>query len=311
MLKNAIIFPQNPQKEFLCECCDYKCHKKDDMRRHFLSKKHAKCYTNAKNANFSPQTSAIPQNGITKPFQCECKKGFLHYSSLARHKKKCNFTNDKTDLSNDNILELIKQNQEFKELIIEQTRYMLEQNQKIIELSKNTNNNITNNTNNNCHNKNKFNLNFFLNEQCKDALNITDFVNDLKLQLTDLENVGMLGYTEGITKIFVNGLKKLDLHKRPLHCTDLKREVLYVKDKDAWEKENEENKKITNAINHISHKNIQQIPKWTEKHPHYKDSDSKQNDVYLQIVNQSMGSIEQSNVDKIIHNIAKEVVIEK
>jgi len=300
--------PENATK-FYCEKCDFKCNKKSDWSRHIMRPKHINYTKLLKNANEKTQKNA------DSFYECECKKRYKHLSSLCVHKKKCNFininNNDKTDLSNDNILELIKQNQEFKELIIEQNKYMLEQNQKIIELSKNTNNNITNNTNNNCHNKNKFNLNFFLNEQCKDALNITDFVNDLKLQLTDLENVGVLGYTEGITKIFVNGLKKLDLHKRPLHCTDLKREVLYVKDKDAWEKENEENKKITNAINHISHKNIQQIPKWTEKHPHYKDSDSKQNDVYLQIVNQSMGSIEQSNVDKIIHNIAKEVVIEK
>jgi hypothetical protein len=300
--------PENATK-FYCEKCDFKCNKKSDWSRHIMRPKHINYTKMLTNANEKTQKNA------DSFYECECKKRYKHLSSLCVHKKKCNFininNNDKTDLSNDNILELIKQNQEFKELIIEQNKYMLEQNQKIIELSKNTNNNITNNTNNNCHNKNKFNLNFFLNEQCKDALNITDFVNDLKLQLTDLENVGVLGYTEGITKIFVNGLKKLDLHKRPLHCTDLKREVLYVKDKDAWEKENEENKKITNAINHISHKNIQQIPKWTEKHPHYKDSDSKQNDVYLQIVNQSMGSIEQSNVDKIIHNIAKEVVIEK
>jgi len=202
-----------------------------------------------------------------------------------------------TIISNDIILELVKQNQEFQKLIIEQ-------NQKIMELSKNSS--ITNNTTNN-----KFNLQFFLNEKCKDALNLMDFVNDLQIKLTDLENVGRLGYCEGISKIFIDGLKELDVSKRPIHCSDIKREVLYIKDQNTWEKENEENKKIKKAIHHISSKNIQQIQKWTEKHPHCKESDSKQNDVYMKILCESMGSAEPSNLGKVIRNIAKEVVIDK
>jgi hypothetical protein len=251
-------------------------------------------------------------------------------SSLCAHKKKCNYKpsqfknnfqcepeselkfededqhEDETTISNNMILELVKQNNEFKELLIEQNKQLLEQNKQIIELSKNSS--ITNNITNN---KNKFNLQFFLNEKCKDAVNLMDFVNDLQIQLTDLENVGRLGYTEGISKIFINGLKQLDISKRPIHCSDYKREVLYIKHQDTWEKENEENKKIKKAIHHISHKNIQQIQKWAEQHPHYKESDSKQNDQYLQILCESMGSSEPSNLDKVIHNIAKEVVIDK
>jgi hypothetical protein len=138
-----------------------------------------------------------------------------------------------------------------------------------------------------------------------------DFVNDLQVKLTDLENVGKLGYSEGISKIFINGLKQLDVFKRPIHCSDLKREVLYIKDKDTWEKENDENKKIKNAISHISHKNIQQINKWVEANPNCKDSESRKNDQYLQILNQSMGGVEPSNIEKIIHNISKEVVVDK
>jgi hypothetical protein len=201
-------------------------------------------------------------------------------------------------ISNDVILELVKQNQEFQKLIVEQ-------NQKILELSKNSSI-TTNNTTNN-----KFNLQFFLNEKCKDAINLMDFVNDLQIKITDLENVGRLGYCEGISKIFINGLQQLDVSKRPIHCSDSKREVLYIKDQNTWEKENEENKKIKKAIHHISHKNIQQIQKWTESHPHYKESDSKQNDQYLQILCESMGSVEPSNLEKVIRNIAKEVVIDK
>jgi len=126
-----------------------------------------------------------------------------------------------------------------------------------------------------------------------------------------LENVGKLGYTEGISKIFINGLKQLDVSKRHIHCSDYKREILYVKDQDVWEKDNEEKNTIKKAIKHISHKNIQQIPKWTENHPHCKESDSNQNDQYLQILRESMGAAEPSNLDKVIHNIAKEVVIDK
>jgi hypothetical protein len=199
----------------------------------------------------------------------------------------------------------MKENSEFKEMILEQSKMFM-------KISENNGNSINNNNGNiNSHNKTKFNLNFFLNEQCKDAINIMDFVNDLQVKLTDLENVGKLGYAEGISKIFIKGLKELDVFKRPIHCSDLKREVLYVKDQDAWEKENDENKKIKNAIHHIGSKNIQQITKWVDANPNCKDSESKKNDTYLQIVNQAMGGIDEKNIEKIIHNISKEVVIEK
>jgi hypothetical protein len=302
--KNAVIFN--------CDKCTFTCFKKSDWNRHITRPKHL----NLMNPNEKTLKNA------DAVYTCECKKQYKHMSSLCAHKKKCNYKSqlkdnfecepelqleDETPISNDMILELVKQNQEFKELLIEQNKQLLEQNKQIIELSKNssvTNNNITNN-------KNKFNLQFFLNEKCKDAVNLMDFVNDLQIQLTDLENVGRLGYTEGISKIFINGLKQLDVSKRPIHCSDYKREVLYIKDQDTWEKENEENKKIKKAIHHISHKNIQQIQKWTDNHPNCKESDSKQNDQYMQILCESMGSAEPANLEKVIRNIAKEVVIDK
>jgi len=300
--------------KFICEKCNIKTNNKKDYTNHLLTLKHAKIHEITTNTTKNSQNS--PNLNIKK---CDCGKEYKDRAGLWRHKQKCNHNKiiENTNVKNDDnsiILELVKQNQslimnnqEFKELIIEQNKYMLEQNQKIMELSKNIN--ITNNTN--CHNKTKFNLNFFLNEQCKDALNLTDFVNDLQIQLTDLENVGRLGYTEGISKIFIDGLKQLDVSKRPIHCSDFKREVLYIKDQDAWEKENEENKKIKKAIHHISHKNIQQIQKWTDNHPNCKESDSKQNDQYMQILCESMGSAEPANLEKVIRNIAKEVVIDK
>lgn len=295
---------QKIAENFVCSFCDYTCCKRNDFAKHVSTRKHEKRANGTK-----MEIKEIAK--VATDFNCvKCYKHYKTKSGLWKHKQNCKiiaheffFEEPKKTLANDAIIELVKQNQEFKELIIEQNKHIIELTCKV------GNTNIINNTN--CNNKTKFNLNLFLNEQCKDALNIMDFVNNLQLQLTDLENVGKLGYSEGISKIFINGLKKLDVFKRPIHCNDLKRDVLYVKDKDSWEKDNDENTKITNAINHISKKNIQQISKWTEHNPNYKNSASRKNDEYLQIVSSSMGSAERSNIEKVIHNIAKEVVIEK
>jgi hypothetical protein len=202
---------------------------------------------------------------------------------------------------NNAVIDLIKQNQQLQ--------------QQIIELSKEKSI-ITNNTiNNNCINKTKFNLNFFLNEQCKDALNISDFIKSLSLQISDLENTGKLGYVEGISKIFVNGLKDIDIYKRPLHCCDAKREIIYIKDEDKWEKEKDEKVKLKTAIKQITNKNIHQLSYWIEKNPECKDYSSSKNDEYLQIISNSMCGLSMeeinTNIDKIIHNVSKEVVIDK
>jgi hypothetical protein len=162
---------------------------------------------------------------------------------------------------------------------------------------------------------NKFNLNVFLNEQCKDAINISDFVNSLVVSVKDLEETAKLGYTEGISKIFLDGLLNMNTHSRPIHCSDSKREILYIKDQDKWEKDNETNDKITKAIKTVAHKNMKMIPEWIKQHPDYNDVNSKTNDKYLKIVMNSMsGSTEEEqkrNVNKIISNIAKETVIIK
>jgi hypothetical protein len=182
---------------------------------------------------------------------------------------------------------------------------------KIIELSSKPNmNNCYNNNNNKT-----FNLQLFLNEECKHALNIKDFVESIQLQLSDLENTGKLGYVEGISKIFINNLEQLDTHERPIHCSDLKREVLYIKNNNEWIKETDDKTNIQNAIKQVANKNIKQISQWQKENPGYNDPDSKQNDKYMKIVLNAMsGSTEQeqkSNIHKIIKNVAKEVVIEK
>jgi len=189
---------------------------------------------------------------------------------------------------------------------------LIEQNTKIMELAK-EGKYITNN--NNTTNNNNFNLNFFLNEQCKDALNIMDFINQLQLNTTDLDMVGRLGYSEGISKLFIRGLKELDVFKRPIHCSDLKREVLYVKDKDSWEKDNEEKNKMKTAIKYIAAKNFKQINEWRAKNPESDDYDSQRHMDYHQIVIHSMGGStkeeDEKHYNKIIKNVAQEVTIDK
>jgi hypothetical protein len=175
------------------------------------------------------------------------------------------------------------------------------------------NNNNNNNINNNSHNK-TFNLNFFLNETCKDAMNIMEFVDSLKLQLSDLENLGKLGYVDGISKIIVQNLKSLDETKRPVHCTDSKREVMYVKDENKWEKENENKQKMRKVIKHVTHKNSKLLKEFKSKYPGCEKSDSKYSDKYDKLIIEAMGGKGDNDLekeDKIIRNIAKVVVIDK
>jgi len=281
---------------FCCEKCHYNTCKKSQYDRHLLTPKH-KNGKNDKNDN----------EKVPHALSCSCGKKYKHLSGLSRHKKTCNKTKEEPhEPSNNVILELLKQNQEFKELIIEQ-------NKQIVELASKVGANTINNTTNN--NTNNFNLQFFLNEQCKDALNIMDFINQLQLKTTDLDMVGRIGYSEGISKLFIRGLKELDVFKRPIHCSDLKREVVYVKDKDAWEKDNDEKNKMKTAIKYIAAKNFKQIKNWKQENPESDDYDSKKHMDYHQIVIHSMGGAtkeeDESNYNKIIRNVAKESVIDK
>jgi len=177
----------------------------------------------------------------------------------------------------------------------------------------NVGNHITNNTTN-TNSNNKFNLNVFLNEKCKDALNLTDFITNLNVGFTDFENFGKIGYSNSITNIFIRGLKELDVYKRPIHCSDLKREVIHVKDDNTWKKDDEKEQMIK-AIKMIEHKNIKQIPDWIKAHPAHADIRSKKFDEYSKMLDQSMGEYEdednQKNYQKIIRSVAKEILVEK
>jgi hypothetical protein len=302
-------------KLFNCSCCDYITSKKSSFDKHIFTVKHIK------NQKGDAGDSKVAKSCF---LTCStCGKEYNSRNGLWKHKKTCNDQEPVTtntmplDMSYNLILEIVKQNQEFKELLIEQNELLIEQNkenqklqQQILEIAKEgkTINNTTNNTNN-------FNLQFFLNEQCKDALNIMDFINQLQLNTTDLDMVGRLGYSEGISKLFIRGLKELDVFKRPIHCSDLKREVVYVKDKDIWEKDNDEKKKMKTAIKYIAAKNFKQIHDWQDENPDSNDYNSKKNTDYNQIVLNSMGGAteeeDENNYNKIIRNVAKESVIDK
>jgi hypothetical protein len=245
-----------------------------------------------------------------KEYTCNCGNIYKYQSGLSRHKKNCstliditnkeNKEKEKEDENTKLIQYLLKENSEFKQL-------MLEQNKQMIELAKNSTGH--HNTNN------SFNLNFFLNETCKNAMNIMDFVNQLQIGIKELEETGRLGFADGISKIFINGLKQLDVSQRPVHCSDPKRETMYIKSNNEWNKEDNDKVLLTNAIKHVAHKNIKQIPEWTKENPQYKDTESKQNDKYLKIVSEAMsGSSEEEtnkNYTKIIKSIAKESTIDK
>ena len=292
--------PKTPKK-YLCEKCYFTCYKLSDWDRHLLTDKHRiRTLTNFDESK---------KRHTEKKYSCVCGKSYKHSSSLWNHKKTC-IKEEKYDDENlsekEMIMMLIKENQEFKDM-------MLDQNNKMIDLCKEKSI-IMNNTTTNSHNK-TFNLNVFLNETCKDAMNIMDFVNNVKIKLTDLENVGTLGYIDGITNIIVKNMKELDVSKRPVHCSDFKREILYVKDENKWSKENDEREKLRLAIQHIAHKNIQMIPEWKQENPEYNKDEGKVNDKYLKIIMQSMGgSDKQQDIhfqDKIISKLAKCVIIDK
>jgi hypothetical protein len=289
-----------------CNICDYKCCIKFNWERHILTSKHKKRELCSQTVTKNEQNEQNEQPHNTKHYKCNnCNKIYNSRNGLWKHKHKCKIDNKPTNTENEAkelIQYLIKENSEFKQLIIEQNKQM-------IELSKNSGNNNNNTTNN------SFNLNFFLNETCKNAMNIMDFVNQLNVSTNDLEETGRIGFAAGISKIFINGLKDIDINDRPIHCSDFKRETLYIKDQDQWNKESDDKIVLTKAIKHVAHKNMKQITEWTKQHPDYNDSTSKQNDKYLNIVKESMSGSSQEetnkNYTKIIKNIVKETVISK
>ena len=324
--------------KFFCEVCDYKCSRQSEFNKHNSTAKHRKL-TNASDlltdvAKNLPEASE--KIAKKQKYICKCGKTYNHDSSYYRHKKTCKKIgeygendsenesknesdneeeNEEQDVDNSDdedlynlkdkdkiIIHLLKQNGSLQKSLIEMSK----------EKSITTNN--SHNTNTNCHNK-QFNLNFFLNETCKNALNMSEFVDLIKPTLEDLENTGRKGYVEGITDLIMKTLKALEQCKRPIHCSDLKRAVLYVKDNDKWEKETEDKPILTNAIKCIAYENIKKIGDWKNKYPDCTNADSRKNDLYLKIVSNAMSGLSEEecakNMHKIIANLVKETTIDK
>jgi hypothetical protein len=285
---------QKIAKSYSCFFCYYFTSNKSDYAKHLQTDKHR---VNKKSTEINEKSQKIANNTC---FECNCGKQYKERTGLWRHKKKC--LNDIPEENSVLVKYLMKENSELKTMILD----VCKNSQSSIQT------NSHNNNNNNSHNK-TFNLQFFLNETCKDAMNIMDFVDSIKLQLSDLERVGEKGFVDGISNIIIKNLNDIDETKRPVHCTDKKREVMYVKDEDKWEKEDNENKKVRKAIKHVANKNIRMLNAFKEKHPDCLKSESKYSDKYNKIVIEAFGGSGETydNETKIIKNLSKEVIINK
>jgi hypothetical protein len=289
---------------FTCELCDYSTSYKCNYNKHITTPKH-KLATNSNNLQQKVSEIIAKQCDANK---CNiCGKSYQNRTGLWRHKKKCKELNIPNHNTCDN-----KDTQHLTELVMKVVEQNQELTKQIIELSKTPHNSISNSTVNS---HNKFNLNVYLNETCKNALNISDFVSSLVVSVNDLENTSRVGYAEGVSNIFLNGLKQLDVHDRPVHCADQKREILYIKNNNEWTKDTDDKSMLTKAIKEVAHKNIKQICEWQKQNPEYNDPDSKQNDKYQKILFNAMsGSTKEEsdkNYEKIVKNVVKNTVIEK
>ena len=306
---------------FECEYCNYRTSRKSQYDRHLDTPKHQK----REKSTFCQQMSQKINQECLK-YVCECGKEYKERTGLWRHKKMCTYNSDLANLNSTNIndisgkdliMMLIKENKELQSLLVEHAReYKDDIKNMMMEVLKNGTNNMTNNnnTNTNCMNNNKtFNLQFFLNETCKDAMNINDFVDSIKVQLSDLERFGEIGYVENLSNIITTNLKALDVTERPVHCTDKKRETIYIKDENKWEKEDDNKTLLRKAIKKIAAKNYRLLPEYREKYPGCQYADSKYSDTYNKMVVEAMcgNGREDEKEDKIIKNISKNVIIDK
>ena len=292
---------------FECKICNFNCSKKSNYDRHLLTAKHKNRTLLSKKEQKKCRT--ILDKQINKVvYECQCGKVYKARNSYWYHKKKCIYSKDDSD---DEVITEIKESRivkeendtDYKELLIEAMKTMQQQQKQInemIPLIGNNNNNTTNN----------FNLNIFLNDKCKDALNLTDFINSIQVQLKDLEYTADNGHVKGITNIFQNALSNLELDKRPMHCTDLKREVLYIKDNDEWHRDDEK-EELKKAVDKVVNKNLSNTSEWLDAHPDHLNTESKDFDEYMKMTENSLGTGEENEQNKIVKNILKTVTIHK
>ena len=305
---------------YLCTDCNYKTRKKYHFNRHMNTIKHI-------------MTVKSKFDSCIKKYICKCGKPYSHRSGLCKHKKTCMYEEEEEDSDtltssndyeyeiydgnddisfstqddkNNLIMTLVRQNDEFKKMLVDQNKKIMEMIEEKNICNSNTNVNAT---------TNHFNLQVFLNITCKDAINMTDFINSINVDMKDLEDTGKLGYVEGISKIFINKLNELSINDRPMYCTDLRREIIYIKDNDVWEKDTPDRKKIKCVIKTITHNNMKQILVWQKNNPDWSDPHSQTNDKYLQIVSNNVSGVteeeENINYGKIISKVAREILIPK
>ena len=300
--------PKNA-KNFYCELCDFRCSKQSNYNKHLSTAKH-------KNATICNNSATEKCQKMPNQFRCECGKQYKERTALWRHKQKCQIIESKKEIVDEIIddkagekivendtssikelfLTMMNENKELRNMLKSQQENHDKQMADIIPKIGNTNN--------------SFNIQIFLNNECKNAVNINDFLEGIQLQLQDLEKMKELGYVNGITRIFMNGLNKLDLTQRPLHCSDAKREVLYVKDHDGWEKDDNK-EKLNKAISTVGRKTLQHFPEWMKNHPDCKSSNSLDNNEYHSLIKNTVAQNTEDNKKKVAKNIIKEVVIDK
>ena len=333
MTKTTKIKFQKSSNNYSCEICDYNTSRLSQYDRHVTTSKHL----------ILTQTNEMEPKSSNTNYSCDCGKQYIHASSLWNHKKKCvlpappqeNPTTSHDDVQLPTIpttliVELIKQNQEFKQMLFDQSKLVIDQNKQLyekheenIDLQKQlldvvkdgkTFNNTMSNSHNNSHNK-TFNLNFFLNETCKDAMNMKDFIKSLEMSFSELEKMGEVGFAEGMSRLFVDRLNKLDITKRPIHCSDIKREIIHIKDDNKWERDNANLDRLRKIIKQLTIKNILRVDDWKKANTGCTEYNSRKNGQYLKMHIQALGPVDDDEVKrdfgKIIRRVAETTAIDK
>ena len=317
-------------EKFICELCDFKCFKPSNYASHLLTRKHLAEQNGAKNAEKRRKNAASQQSGknIKAPEICQngveilhtcifCDKTYKHKRNLTRHAPKCRekTNNDKPEISTELVLQILKDNNNFKELLIDQNKTIIELSSNNQIVNNNNNNNNNNNVNNTVNNNNKtFNLQLFLNETCKDAMNLSDFINSIKQQFSDLEYIENFGFVNGISKIFIKNLNSLKQELRPIHCTDEKRKIIYVKDNNIWEKEDDNHTSVRRAIKTVAKGAFMLMQEFKKEYTDWDRHDSRNNTRYHNLMLEVLGGSGKEDADnetKIITNISKEIKIKK
>jgi hypothetical protein len=297
--------------EFICEKCCYKSRDKSNYEKHLLTAKHKRVTEDYKKVLKSTEPK----------FACECGKEYKNRQGLYRHRLNC--TTEKiveaepipqhNGVNMNVIFELIKDNQEFKNMLIEQSKQTLElhkENNLLMTKLADKDSSITNNNNNTTNNNQKFNLNFFLNETCKDAMNIQEFIENIKITFEELLTICNDGFVDGVSDIFVKRLKCLEVNKRPIHCTDAKRETIYFKDQNIWNRGDKQNTELKNAIKKIEYKNVVALKQWCNDNPDSSVNNTQNNLLRDKIYLETLQGDERTR-EKIVKNISKEVIIDK